>query len=144
MNRRWTVSLGLLLLLPGCSLFRPHPRPEMAPPEEAARYKFPIALPTEGQQILSGPIAAAVSLAMEDFLPLGHTPPRDASPMELCALRRESYDVTAVPGSDDGVVFVSFSPRESACRDLQGPSRSDTPIVYAVDVGRSRILSVQK
>ncbi|AGC41943.1 hypothetical protein MYSTI_00593 [Myxococcus stipitatus DSM 14675] len=139
---RWeTLSLGLLLFLQGCALSRP----EKAPPEEAAHYKFPIALPTEGQQVLSGPIAAAVSLAMEDFLPLGHTLPSDASPMERCASRRDAYDVTAVPGSADAsVVFVSFSPRESTCRDLPGPSRSDTPVVYAVDITRSRILSVQK
>ncbi|WP_342378338.1 hypothetical protein NVS55_03110 [Myxococcus stipitatus] len=141
MKRRGTVSLGMLLLLSGCA----RSRPEKAPPEEAAHYRFPITLPTEGQQVLSGPIASAVSLAMEDFLPLGHTPPRDASPMELCASRRDAYDVTAVPGSADAsVIFVSFSPRASACRDLQGPSRSDTPVVYAVDIARSRILSVQK
>ncbi|QSQ11396.1 hypothetical protein [Myxococcus landrumensis] len=140
MKRSGTVLLGLLWLLQGCALSRP----EKAPPEEAAHYKFPVALPTEGQQVLSGPIAAAVSLAMDDFLPLGHTPLSDASPMELCASRRDAYDVTAVPGSNEGVVFVSFSPRESACRDLPGPVRSDTPVVYAVDVARSRILSVQK
>ncbi|NTX64331.1 hypothetical protein HUA74_27115 [Myxococcus sp. CA051A] len=142
MGRMSLVSLGLILLS-GCALFRSSPRPAKVTPEEAAHYKFPVVLPTEGQHVLPGPIAAAIAFAMEDFLPLGTKPPRDATPTELCALRRESYDVTAVPGPEK-IVFVSFAVRADACRDLQGPSLSDTPIVYAVDVGRWLILSVQK
>lgn len=132
-----------LVLLPGCALFRPPARPAKAPVEEASRYRFPIILPSEGQHLLPGPIAAAVALAMEDFLPLGAKPPRNATPTEVCAFQRESYDVTAVPGNEDGV-FVRFIPRVDACRELQGPPLSDTPIIYAVDTRGWLILSVQK
>lgn len=142
MGRKLWVSLWLALL-PGCALFRPPARPAKVPPEEAARYRFPIALPTEGQFLLPGPIAAAIALAMEDFLPLGTRPPRDAAPTEVCASRRESYDVTAVPGNED-VVFVRFAARPAACRDLQGPPLTDVPIIYAVDTRGWVILSVQK
>ncbi|NMO16042.1 hypothetical protein HPC49_01585 [Pyxidicoccus fallax] len=137
------LLLSLCLLLPGCALFRPPVRPAKAPVEEASRYSFPIVLPTEGQHLLPGPIAAAVALAMEDFLPLGTKPPRNAAPTEVCAFQRETYDVTAVPGSED-VVFVRFVARADACRELQGPPLSDVPIIYAVDSRRWIILSVQK
>lgn len=142
MEHKLLLSL-CLALLPGCALFRPPARPAKAPAEEAARYRFPIALPTEGQHLLPGSIAAAVALAMEDFLPLGTKPSRDAAPTEVCASRRESYDVTAVPGTE-AVVFVRFVARADACHELQGPPLSDIPIIYAVDTRRWLILSVQK
>jgi len=141
--RRTPWGLLGLLLLPGCALFRPVPRPAKVPFEEAARYRFPVVLPTEGQHVLPGELAAAVAYAMEDFLPLGTKPRRDAAPTEVCASQRQSYDVTAVPGAD-GVVFVSFSPRPDACQGLDGPPLADVPIVYAVDTDRWLILSVQK
>lgn len=80
---------------------------------------------------------------MEDFLPLGAQPRRDAAPTEVCASKRQSYDVTAVPGTD-AVVFVSFSARPDACQGLEGPALADIPIVYAVDTAKWVILSVQK
>lgn len=142
MGHQLRLSL-CLALLSGCALFRPPARPAKAPPEQAARFTFPIVLPAEGQQVLPGPLAAAMALAMEDFLPLGSKPPKNASPSEVCAHQRDSYDVTAVPGEED-IVFVSFSRREESCRDLQGPPIADVPIIYAVDVRRWLILSVQK
>ncbi|CAM4382926.1 Lipoprotein [Myxococcus xanthus] len=132
-----------LALLPGCALFRPAPRPAKAPPDEAARYRFPVVLPTDGQHVLPGAIAAAIAFAMEDFLPLGAKPRRGATPTEVCASQRQSYDVTAVPGAN-AVVFVSFLARPDACRDMEGPPLSDVPIVYAVDTATWVILSVQK
>ena len=132
-----------LALIPGCALFRPCHRPAKAPPEQAAQYRFPVALPTEGQHVLPGRIAAAIALAMEDFLPLGAKPARDASPAEVCMFQRESYDVTAVAGEDD-VIFIRFAVRGDACRELSGPSIADVPIIYAVDAGKWVILSVQK
>jgi len=140
--RRASLVLFCLSLLPGCALFRPAPRPAKVSPEEAARYSFPVVLPTEGQHVLPGRIAAAVAFAMEDFLPLGTKPRRDAVPTEVCASQRQSYDVTAVPGAG-AVVFVSFSPRPDACQGLEGPPLADIPIVYAVDTDRWLILSVQ-
>lgn len=80
---------------------------------------------------------------MEDFLPLGMQPRRDATPTEVCASQRQSYDVTVVPGTD-AVVFVSFTARPEACQGLEGPSLADIPIVYAVDTAKRGILSVQK
>lgn len=80
---------------------------------------------------------------MEDFLPPGAQPRRDATPTEVCASRRQTYDVTAVPGAD-AVVFVSFAARPDACRGMEGPPLSDVPIVYAVDTASWVILSVQK
>ncbi|RKG94692.1 hypothetical protein D7V97_38435 [Corallococcus sp. CA053C] len=132
-----------LLLLNACALFRPPVRPVHAPPEQAERFAFPIVLPEEGQQVLSGTMAASVALAMEDFLPLGSKPPGNASPAEVCVNKREAYDVTGVPGKD-GVVFVRFSISPMACRDLAGPAISDVPTVYAVDTRQWVILSIQK
>ncbi|WP_240462482.1 hypothetical protein [Myxococcus sp. CA018] len=51
--------------------------------------------------------------------------------------------MTTVPGAN-AVVFVSFSARPDACRDMEGPPLSDVPIVYAVDTTTWLILSVQK
>ncbi|CAM4353916.1 hypothetical protein G4177_29670 [Corallococcus sp. ZKHCc1 1396] len=132
-----------LLLLSACALFRPPARPVHAPPEQAAHFAFPIALPEEDQQFLSGTMAASVALAMEDFLPLGSKPDRNASPTEVCVHQREAYDVTSVPGRD-GVMFVRFSVNPTACRDLAGPAIADVPTVYAVDTRRWVILSIQK
>ncbi|ATB51096.1 hypothetical protein MYMAC_006753 [Corallococcus macrosporus DSM 14697] len=78
---------------------------------------------------------------MEDFLPLGAKPRRDATPTEVCASQRQSYDVTAVPGNDV-VVFVRFTARPDACHGLEGPPLAGIPIVYAVDTAKWVILSV--
>ncbi len=97
----------------------------------------------EGQHVLPGVVAAAIAYAMEDFLPLGAKPPRDAAPTEVCSFQRQSYDVTAVPGAD-AVVFVRFSPSAGACSGLEGPPLANVPIIYAVDTANWVILSVQK
>lgn len=88
-------------------------------------------------------MAASVALAMEDFLPLGTKPDRNASPAEVCVHQRDAYDVTGVPGKD-AVMFVRFSVNPTACRDLPGPAIADVPTVYAVDTRRWIILSIQK
>ncbi|NOJ84728.1 hypothetical protein HNV26_03515 [Myxococcus xanthus] len=138
----WLFVPLCLVLLSGCVLSRA-PRPATAPPDEAARYRFPVVLPTDGQHVLPGAVAAAIAFAMEDFLPLGAKPRRGATPTEVCASQRQSYDVTAVPGAN-AVVFVSFLARPDACRDMDGPPLSDVPIVYAVDTATWVILSVQE
>ena len=138
---RHIALLSLCLILPGCALF--HPRPAHAPPEEAAQYRFPVAFPTQERQSVSGVAAAAITLAMEDFLPLWMKPPRDASPREVCVAQRQSYDVMAAPASE-GVLLVSFSVRDDACRDLAGPPIADIPTVYAIDTRKWIVLSIQK
>jgi hypothetical protein len=138
---RHLVFLSICLILPGCSLFRP--RPPHAAPEEAAQYRFPVTFPEQGQQAVSGVTAAAITLAMEDFLPLWMKPPRDASPREACLTQRQSYDVTAAPSSND-VMLVSFSARKDACDSLEGPPIADIPIIYAIDTRRWLILSIQQ
>ena len=92
-SKRSAWSLLGLLLIPGCALVRPTPRPTQAPEEEASHYRFPVVLPTEGQHVLPGVVAAAISYAMEDFLPLGAKPSRDATPTEVCSLQRQSYEI---------------------------------------------------
>ncbi|WP_224361465.1 hypothetical protein [Hyalangium versicolor] len=44
----------------------------------------------------------------------------------------------------EGVMLVSFSVREDACRNLEGPPIADIPTVYAIDTRRWLILSIQK
>lgn len=138
---RGLIFLSVCLVLPGCYFFRP--RPPHAVPEEASRYQFPTVFPEQGQQAISGMTAAALTLAMEDFIPLWMTPPRNASPREICLSKRQSYDVTTAPFSDD-VVLVSFSVKPEACTELEGPLIADIPIIYAIDTRRWLILSIQK
>ena len=61
------VFLALVVALSGCALFQRYPRPPRAPPEEAARFQFPMELPAEGRQMLSGVMAKAIQLAADDF-----------------------------------------------------------------------------
>jgi hypothetical protein len=138
---RHIAFLSVCMMLSGCSLFRP--RPLHASPEEAAQYRFPVTFPEQEQQVVPGNTAAAITLAMEDFLPLWMKPPRDASPREACLTQRQSYDVAAAPASVD-VILVSFSVREDVCPGLEGPPIADIPIIYAVDTRRWLILSIQK
>ncbi len=108
------------------------------PPEEAAWFKFPEELPDEGRTSVSGPLAAAIQLAMDDFLPWGTEPPRGASREEACLAQRQSYDVTAAPASE-GIVWVSITLSPGAC--TRGGPLLDAGAEYAVDVRKRRILS---
>ncbi|MFP2959060.1 hypothetical protein ACLEPN_14755 [Myxococcus sp. 1LA] len=138
-----TRTFLLLALLPGCALFRPSSRPVHAPPEEAARVVFPRDLPAEGLRELSGPLAAAIALAMEDFRPLGTKPHRGATPVEQCLYRREAFNVAAAPGPD-GIIFVRFSFSPSNCAEHEREIVLDMGATYAVDVPGARILAVQR
>ncbi len=136
--------LACCLFLSGCSLFRRPFRPVRAPPEEAARVVFPFALSEQQKQGLtriSGPVAAAIELAMDDFRPRDIKPPRGATPDEVCMYQRHSFDVTTIPGTD-GVLFVRFTLSPGACE--QEGMILDAGATYAVDVQGWRILSVQK
>jgi hypothetical protein len=139
MNR--TLLLFACLSLSGCALFQRPFRPPHAPPEEAARFQFPLGFPPGEHTFVSGTIAAAIELAMDDFLPRDARPPRGATPDEVCLLQRDTYDVLAKP-LPDNVVLVSFTPRQGAC--IQEGLALDLGATYAVDVSRWRILAIQR
>ncbi len=136
MRLRLLLPLGLVLSACGAPA-RSIPR---APPEEAARVVFPpLDLPREGLHRLEGNMAAALQLALEDFLPPEprHAPgPGQRAP---CLDRRDAYDVTAAPASE-GVMLVRFVVNPSACET--GESVLDVT-TYAVDVRTMRILSTE-
>jgi hypothetical protein len=121
--------------------------PPHAPPEEAARFQLPLGLPSEGVYSLDGNMAAAIHLAMEDFLPWKARPAASSRPEEACLFRRESYDVTAVP-APEGVMLVRFALDLQACPPVWATSVDAAtglpPLettTYAVDVRHMRILS---
>jgi hypothetical protein len=106
----------------------------------------PTELPREGRLRLEGNVAAAIQLALEDFLPGQTRPPEGTRPEEACLYRPDSYAVTAAPGPT-GVVQVRFTVDEDACptNALWGSSgalaRMDRT-VHAVDLRTMRILAV--
>jgi hypothetical protein len=139
-------SLPWLLLLcaglPACVLFQRPPRPAHASPQEAASFAWPTMLPTEGRQVLSGPMLAAIQLAMEDFLPWDLKSQAGATPRELCLDRRDSYDVVAVPGAE-GLIYVEILLRPEAC-PMDGEVLLDAGGIYAIDTRNWRILSARR
>jgi hypothetical protein len=142
MKRKLILPL-LLLLTPGCALlsFPWNKRPARASPEEAARVQFPLDLPKETRTTISGAMATAMQLAMDDFLPLDIKPHDGATQEEACFYRRESYEVIASPGPD-GVMFVRIIPFTKVCD--KGDPILDIGATYAIDVAGRRILAVQR
>lgn len=111
-----------------------------AAPEEAARVEFPSpGLPREGLRRLDGNMAAAIQLAMDDFLPWDARPTPGPVQRAPCLYRRDSYDVTAAPGPD-AVMLVRFEPNPQACDTSESVADVTT---YAVDVRTMRILSAE-
>ncbi|GHG89815.1 hypothetical protein GCM10012319_49510 [Comamonas sp. KCTC 72670] len=97
---------------------------------------------------LDGNTAAAIQLALEDFLPRGATLPAGLPPDEACLHQQQSYDVISAPGPE-GVVLVQLTQNDAACPpppSLSVEARSGKPLLdvttYAVDVRTMRILSV--
>ncbi|REG27230.1 hypothetical protein ATI61_110237 [Archangium gephyra] len=135
------LLLPLVLLLPACSLLPWFKRPVHAPPEEAARVEFPLELPKETRTTISGAVATAMQLAMDDFLPLDVKPHRGATPEEVCLYQRESYEVIASP-APHGAMFVRITLLPKVCE--KGGPLLDVEATYAVDVAGRRILAVQR
>jgi len=138
------LALGATAL--GCATTPP--LPPRAPAEEAARFAFPLELPAEGLLHLDGNTAAAIQLALEDFLPRGTPIPAGTRPDEACLYQQQSYDVTSAPGPE-GVVLVQLTQNDAACPpspELSVEARSGKPLLdvttYAVDIRTMRILSV--
>lgn len=106
----------------------------------------PPELPREGRVRLEGNVAAAIQLALEDFLPSEAQPPKDTRPEEACLYRPGSYAITAAQ-DPMGVVQVRFTVDERVCptKALWGSSgalASMDRTVHAVDIRTMRILAV--
>ncbi len=136
---KWLPLLSLCIL-PACALFKRPPRPVHVPAEEAAGFEFPVGMPEEGRVILRRPLAQAIQLAMEDYLPWDLKPPPGDRPGGECLYQRASYDVTAAP-YEDGVILVSISLDPNACVRKGAPQ--DMGARYAIDSKTWRILAVQ-
>ena len=141
MKRKWLLSL--FVLMQGCTLFHfPwQSRPVHASPEEAARVQFPLDLPKETRTTVSGAVATAMQLAMEDFLPMDVRPHGGATAEEVCLYQRESYEVIASPGSG-GMMFVRITLSPGVCE--KGGPVLDMEATYAIDVAGRRIMAVQR
>lgn len=134
------AALAALLCIPltGCSLLGYHKakKASWAPPEEAAALVFPNSF-KEGAH-LSGPMMAALEVAMNEFLPPGaelKTQDPDKR-MAECLSRRSTFDTHVLQAGND-LFFVWFSPDTSRC-GLSEPIL-DGGAVYAID-GQGRIL----
>lgn len=90
---------------------------------------------------MSGALATAMQLALEDFLPLDTQPHAGATAEEVCLYQRESYEVTAAPGPE-GTLFVRITLRPQVCE--KGGPLLDAEATYAIDVAGRRILAVQR
>lgn len=108
---------------------------------EASWFKFPDDLPAEGQVKVPSTLAAAIQLAVEDFVPWDSPSPRGADTFDECAAQQASYDVSAVQGPG-GIVFVSISLSPGACGRYRWVM--DLGAVYAVDVRNQRILAINR
>jgi hypothetical protein len=89
------------------------------------------------------PLLAAIQLAMEDFRPWDIKPHQGATPGEKCLYKRDSYDVSVVPGTVADLVYVDIYPRPGAC-EMGGPPVMGFDATYAIDVKNWRIIAVQR
>lgn len=136
---RLLVLFALLsTLLSGCGYFGYYKRDnaEWAPPAEAATVKFPDSF--EGGVQLTGPMVAALEVAMNEFLPPG-SEVRTNDPdkrVAQCLSRREAYETFILQEHDD-LFFVLFIPVLKRCG--LDEAILDGDVVFAVD-GKGRIL----
>ena len=126
-------------MLPACSFLSTSCRPPRAPPEEAARVKFPLAMYTRERVVLSGGRVTAMELALDDFLSLDAKPHKGADTTELCLYQRESYDVIASPGPE-GLTWVTVTLRPGLCEEHG--LVMDMEASYAIDASRKRLVAV--
>jgi len=122
-------------LLSGCGYFgiyRHHPA-ERASPEEAAAVRFPDSL--EQGVRLTGPMMAALKVAMDDYRPPGMRPEK-LQPPDSC-LANWKYIQTTVLQVSDTLFFAEFAPDLRTC----GPGYIllDAGATYAID-DKGRIL----
>jgi hypothetical protein len=132
------LALSLLLCAASSACIAPRRPVPHASPEEAAAVAFPPqGLPKEGRLRLEGNTAAAIQLALDDFLPWDAPPTTGPVPLAPCLRLRESYDVTVAPGPE-GVTLVRFTVNAAACDTGETVTDATT---YAIDIRTMRILS---
>ena len=128
-------------LMSGCSylgIYR-RERAERAPPEESAKVVFPNSL--EGGTPLTGPMMAALSVAMNEFLPPGSAvETQDPDKRVAACLSRWSTYETLVLKDNDDLFFVAFIPDLRRCGLEE--EILDGGAIYAID-GRGRILGTR-
>ncbi|WP_338872938.1 hypothetical protein [Myxococcus stipitatus] len=111
----WLPAL-VWMLSSGCSSQGPHQREkaERVPAAEGERVAFPDSF--TGAVELSGPLAAALEVAMNEFLPPGAKvkPHGGGEAISECLSRRSTYDVQAM-AYGEGLFYVSFTPRVERC-----------------------------
>lgn len=139
---RALVPLVLLSsLLNGCSYlgFYRREKAERASPEEAATLTFPNSL--EGATHMTGPMMAALAVAMNEFLPPGsawETEDPDKR-VAACLSRWSTYETLVLKDSDE-LFFVTFIPDLKRCGLEE--EILDGGAVYAID-GRGRVLGMR-
>jgi hypothetical protein len=128
-------------LLSGCSFLGLSIRvpAERAPAEEAAKIEFPQSF--EKGVHLTGPMAVALEVAMNEFLPPGSEVKTNDPDKRVanCLSRRSTYETLLLKASDD-LFFVSFIPDLKRCG--LDEEILDGGAVYAID-GRGRVLAVR-
>jgi hypothetical protein len=139
-NRSLRVIAAVLLCVALTRCAPAHPSSYVRP-EEAAWFKFPEEFPTSADaQRVPGATAAAIQLAMDDFLPRGR-PSSGETAQAICLQQRQSYDVVASPGPG-GVMWIRIMLSPGACTHGPGPL-IDIGATYAVETGTWNILAVQ-
>jgi hypothetical protein len=133
------MFLGALFLT-GCSLlghfgYYKHEKAQWATPEEAAAVKFPNSL--EGSVRLTGPMMAALKVAMDDFRPPWTSPEKETTPEGRCLARWDTIDARVLQVNEN-LFYVELSPDLSTC--APGFIVLDAGAVYAID-GKGRILA---
>lgn len=136
--RLLVLSVVFCASLSGCTWFgyTKRAKAEWAPPAEAAKVKFPDSF--EGGVHLTGPMVAALEVAMNEFLPPGSEVQTNDPDKRIarCLSRRETYETFVLRQHDD-LFFVQFIPVLKRCgidaEILDGGG------VYAID-GKGRIL----
>ncbi|NTX37511.1 hypothetical protein HUA78_23940 [Myxococcus sp. CA033] len=118
----------LTLTLGGCHLFRSRPQAPLAPPEVANSIQFP-SWSKDGSTTVEGHQLKALQIALEDFLPPGTSPPKDADAMTRCLYTLDTYDAWLVRG--ERTTFVHFTPNEAERCGLK-PEVMDPGASYAI------------
>jgi hypothetical protein len=121
----------------------------LAPPEETSRFQFPPELPRQALTHIEGNRAAAIELAVDDFLARGSVPAAGSHEQE-CLSRLMSYDVTTF-SEPDGVMLVRFDVNDEVCPPPGAPDvvegRKVLPPAfvtsYAIDIRTMRILGIR-
>lgn len=134
------LMLCCSLAFPGCAYFgyRKYPKAEWAPPELAAKVKFPDSYESGVQ--LTGSMVVALDIAMNDFLPPGTEPHDKNDVVSRCLALRQTFRVSVWQPQDNDIFFVRFTPDLSNC--APGALITDGGAEYAID-GSGRILAKQ-